>query len=56
LTKSLAKKTTHLIWKDGRKKSLLKAFEQGIKIVTPLWLQTSLNEQRMMKESEFAPN
>jgi NAD-dependent DNA ligase len=38
LTKTIGKKTTHLIWKDGRLKSLLKAHDLGIKIVTPLWL------------------
>ncbi len=38
VTKTIGKKTTHLIWKDGRIRSLLKAHDLEIKIVTPLWL------------------
>ena len=38
VNKSMGKQLTHLIWKDGRLKSLLKAHDMGLKIVTPLWI------------------
>lgn len=40
ITKLIGKRTTHLVWSNGRLKSLLKAQEMNIQIVNPLWLKS----------------
>lgn len=56
ISKGIGKKNTHIIWKEGRKKSLLKAEELKIKVVTPVWIQVCLDELQIKNESEYLPS
>jgi NAD-dependent DNA ligase len=40
----LSKSVTHLIWSDGKIKTLSKAQELQLKIVTPLWFEACVND------------
>ena len=47
---------THLVWSQGRPKTLVKAREyEGIKIVSTLWLQVAFNEMKVADENTFKP-
>ena len=35
----LAKNVTHVVWSQGKNKTLIKATELELRIVTPLWLE-----------------
>ena len=50
----LGKHITHLVWSEGRVKTLKKALEfEDIKIISTLWFQESLNEQKLSDEADF---
>ena len=56
LVDRLYKNVTHLIWSNGKPKTLVKALELGIKVVTPLWLEQCISELELANEAEFAPS
>lgn len=56
VSKSICKKTTHMVWKDGKLRSLLAAHDSNIKIVTPLWIKDSLADEKVKNECNYQPN
>lgn len=55
VSEKLTNNVTHLIWSDGRIKTVNKAQEMNIKIVSPLWFERCLNELELADESKFLP-
>ena len=56
ISSRLGKHITHLVWSEGRAKTLSKALEfEGIKIISTLWFQESLNEQKLADEADYKP-
>ena len=56
ISERLGKHITHLVWSEGRAKTLKKALEfEEIRIISTLWFQESLNEQNLADEAEYKP-
>lgn len=55
ISKTLCKRTTHLVWSNGMHKTLLKATELGIKIVTPLWLKICQEGAILVDDNDYQP-
>lgn len=51
----LGKHVTHLVWSNGKPKTITKAIEYGAKVVTPLWLEHCITELELADEAKFAP-
>lgn len=47
----LGKTVTHVVWSQGKTKTLIKAQELGIKIVSPLWFEKSIQELELADEA-----
>jgi hypothetical protein len=55
LVEKLSKNVTHVVWGDGKPKTLIKAQDMGIKIITPLWLEHCISELELTDEAKFSP-
>ena len=56
LSRRLGKHVTHLVWSQGRPKTLKKAQEyEGIKIISTLWFQETLREMKLADEEKYKP-
>ena len=57
VSRRLGKHVTHLVWSQGKKKTLEKALEyEDIKIVSSLWLQDTFNDMKLADENDFVPS
>lgn len=57
VSRRLGKHVTHLVWSQGRPKTLKKAQEyEGIKIISTLWFQETLREMKLADESHHKPS
>lgn len=54
--KHMGKSATHFIWSNGKLKSLLKAQELGLQIVSPLWLKACTDQGKAVPEDDFRPS
>ena len=54
--KALGKSATHFIWSNGKLRSLLKANELGLQIVSPLWLKACTDQGKAVPEDEYRPS
>ena len=54
--KAMGKSATHFIWSNGKLRSLLKASELGLQIVSPLWLKACTDQGRAVPEDDFRPS
>ena len=56
VSKLLTKNVTHVVWSQGRARTLEKALDyESIKIVSSLWLQESFTEMKLADEKAFRP-
>jgi hypothetical protein len=56
LSRRLGKHVTHLVWSQGRAKTLAKAREfESIKIISTLWFQETFHEMKLAEESKHKP-
>jgi len=56
LSRRLGKHVTHLVWSQGRAKTLAKAREyESIKIISTLWFQETFYEMKLADENKHKP-
>ena len=56
ISRRLGRHVTHLVWSEGRPKTISKALEfEDIKIISTLWFQETLKKQKLADEAEFKP-
>jgi hypothetical protein len=46
---------THVVWSEGKNKTLIKATELDLSIVTPLWMEECFQEGALVDEAKFLP-
>jgi hypothetical protein len=51
----LVKTVTHLVWSGGTQKTLIKAQELDIKIVSPLWFEKCIQDLELADEASYGP-
>jgi len=56
VSRRLSKHVTHLVWSEGRTKTLDRALElEDIHIISTLWFQDTLNEMKLADVAKFRP-
>lgn len=57
ISRRLGKHVTHLVWSDGRTKTLTRALDyEQIKIVSTLWFKDTLENQKLANEEQYRPS
>jgi hypothetical protein len=54
--KNLGKSVTHLVWANGKLKTLLKASELNLQIVSPLWIKACTEQDKVVSENDYRPS
>lgn len=54
--KNMGKSATHLVWANGKLKTLLKASELNLQIVSPLWIKACTEQDKLVSENGYRPS